>query len=525
MRELKVADLKPIQKLPGSLLHRSGALILQNGTALSATGITVMQKLGVEEVYLLEGEERYEEVRQTLVNAPIEVSSLQPGEKLARPLYDPRGALLLEAEKVIPKTLAASLTRRGISTIYSRRPDEELKLDQGKTLREALERLARQASSIQAKPEPKAFDESTVEAVQSIKIKTALPQDLAPRNVQRQLDRMSFESFAPEGEAFEDQVRDTRKAGPVSDEEKKAYTNTVRECLVSIRRFFADLSEGGRRIPLAPLEKVVNSILAGLIHNRDLLTLCTVTSDTHDYLVKHSLATAVLSINIGSAMGYGPGQVKSLAYGATMADAGLLRVPKQILDKREKLTPREYAEIRRHPALGLDMLQRVNGIPVEVPYIVYQSHERPNGTGYPRGKKDLVIHPFAKIVNAADTFTAMCSERPYRSSHSAYKAMERIVFMTSKRLLNADITRSFLKVNSLFPVGSFVQLSDSRIGRVVAPNPDDYMRPVVRAIWQDGFQPLPDLQDADLLEMKDLSIASVIESADLPPDVDPLIGF
>lgn len=524
MRELKVTDLQPIKKLPGTLLHDSGSVILNNGAELSATAIAVMKKLGVETVHLLEPEERFEEARQNLINAPVEVDSLQPGEKLARPLYDPRGALLLEADKVIPGTLAASLNRRGITTIYSRRPEEELKLDQGRRLREALERLATQ-SALGVTKEEKAFDDETVKAIGEVEVKKALPQDLAPRNVQRKLEQMTFEDFTPEGEAFEAQFRDTRTAPPASEEEKKAYTGTVHDARGRLRSLFQDLSEGKRRIPLAPLESMVDTVLAGLIHNRDLLTLCATSDGTEDYLVNHSIATAVLSINIGSAMGFGVEQIKNLAFGAALADVGLLRVPDQILNKSEKLTPREYAEIRRHPALGLDMLQRVLGIPLEVPYIVYQSHERPNGTGYPRGKKGVVIHPFAKIVHAADTFTAVCSERPYRSSLSAYKAMERIVFMTSKRLIDPAITKSFLKVNSLFPVGSFVKLSDDRIGRVMAANPDDYMNPVVRVIWNQGFAPLEEWERVDLLEKKEISIASVVEETELPEGTDPLIGF
>jgi HD-GYP domain-containing protein (c-di-GMP phosphodiesterase class II) len=528
MKEIAAADLKPAAALPTALLHRSGTILVEPGSPLSDEALAVLREQNGGPLYLLEEGERMEEARQKLVNQPVAVDELEAGQELARPLYDPRGALLLEAGSKIPRNLAASLERRGIETIYFRRPEEEIGVDQGRALREALAggaSAAEQDDGATNLAEEEAFSSKAVETLKEIRPPEADPDDLNSQKLRRRLGTVEKMEVEPEGEALENQVRDNRNRPPATAKEKDDFTQSIADCLKVLGRVYARLTKDSHRMEVGELDHVASMILAGLIANRDLLTLLGTRRNGADYQLAHGLATAVISVNIGTKMGFGAGQIKSLALGAMLADIGLMKVPKTILDKRDKLTPREHAEIHRHPAHGLDMLQTVRGIPAEVPYVIYQSHERPNGSGYPCGKKDVVIHPFAKIVNAADAFTALCSERPYRRQpHTPYKAMERLVFMTSKRLLNADITRNFLRVNSLFPVGSFVRLSNGLVGRVVTANPDDYMNPYIALLWDKKMNPLPEPKRFCLADYPKLSIQDVLDESEVPAG-DHLVGF
>jgi HD-GYP domain-containing protein (c-di-GMP phosphodiesterase class II) len=517
MREVPLDSLQPVDSLPGSLLHQSGTILLRAGKPLTEQALGIIRDEGVEKLYLINRDERYEDARQKLLNVPQPLDTLVAGETLGRPLYDQRGALLLEAGSVIPQTLTDSLKRRGIETIYFRRPEEELKTKQGRQLRLSLEQG--KVPSVEQKAE------KSLETVKEITVKPANPEDLNSRAFRSKVERLQTLDFGPEGEPFERLLEEPEKMKPVAGEVKEYYTNTIDGCLQLVSQIFAVLGDQNRSFVVQPLEEVVNRILAGLIQNRDLLALCGRATNSKNYPVQHALATAVVAVNVGTSMGYGGEQIKSLAYGALLADVGLLRVPTQILEKKEKLTPREKAEIRRHPAYGLDMLQDVRELPSEVPYIIYQSHERSNGSGYPCGKKDVVIHPFAKIVSAADTFTAICSSRPYRSGKTSYTAMERLVFDTSKHLLDRDVTKSFLAVNSLFPIGCFVLLSDKRVARVVGANREDYMRPVVQPLWDKDLNQLNGEERIDLSGQEEISITDVLDENRLPLNGDPLIGF
>ena len=69
------------------------------------------------------------------------------------------------------------------------------------------------------------------------------------------------------------------------------------------------------------------------------------------------------------------------------------------------------------------MLENTPGIPDEVRYIIYQHHERPDGTGYPNGLSgDAIFFP-ARIVSVADSFSALISNRPFRPAYSVDQAL------------------------------------------------------------------------------------------------------
>lgn len=530
MREIPIAQLTPIDALEGALLHRSSVVLRQPGESLSQRSIDLLAKRGVEKVYLSSPEERLQEVRLELLNQPMAVDELEAGSELDRPIYDDRGALLLEAGKAIPPHFAQSLQRRNISTIYLRRPESELDSDAGKALRKALADLEVDSKESLAPTKETGTLEDRLhgprtQALRDMETEEALQEDFSPVQLARKIDRIRAIEVQPAGDPFEGEVEDTRDRPAASEEEKASYRSIIDDALNSLRLVFGGMTNRNPHVNVPAINEVVTNIMAGLIHNRDLMVLCGTLANAEDYLLRHALATAVVSINVGSSLGFGAAQIKSLAYGALLADVGLLKIAPDILNKQDKLTSREQTEIRRHPVLGLDMLQKTRGLPREVPYIVYQSHERANGSGYPCGKRDVVIHEFARIVGAADTYTAILSDRPYRRGQTAYHAMERLVFLTSQKLFNPRITRAFLRVHSLFPVGSFVYLSSGHVARVVAANPEDYMRPVVAAIWNAELEPLAGIKRLDLSGQEEVSIKQVISIKDLPHLEDLTIGF
>jgi HD-GYP domain-containing protein (c-di-GMP phosphodiesterase class II) len=122
--------------------------------------------------------------------------------------------------------------------------------------------------------------------------------------------------------------------------------------------------------------------------------------------------------------------------------------------------------------------------------VAYQMHERCNGSGYPRGRTAAQIHPLAKIAAVADVFLALVSMRPHRAPVSPYRAIEMILYDTQRQLYDPYVVRALLGAISLFPLGSYVRLSDDRIAKVIRTNPRRYDRPIVE-IEQDSRSTTP----------------------------------
>ena len=126
-------------------------------------------------------------------------------------------------------------------------------------------------------------------------------------------------------------------------------------------------------------------------------------------------------------------------------------------------------------------------MPLQAKLIGYQSHERDDGSGYPRHRSGTLIHRYAKIVAIADAYSAMTASRPYRAPVTPYDAAKQILIDNSQHKFDREIVRAFLDCMSMFPVGSWVELSDGRRGTVVRANPGRHLQPVIAELDADDM--------------------------------------
>ena len=106
-------------------------------------------------------------------------------------------------------------------------------------------------------------------------------------------------------------------------------------------------------------------------------------------------------------------------------DIWKLSIPAEILSKPTKLTDIEFSLIKEHSRSGYEMLKDVES-PWPLAEIVYQHHERINGSGYPRNLKGDEIVIESQILAVADVVEAMASHRPYRPTLGIEAALEEI---------------------------------------------------------------------------------------------------
>lgn len=201
-----------------------------------------------------------------------------------------------------------------------------------------------------------------------------------------------------------------------------------------------------------------------------------------DCLSQQSIQTSLLSMALGIELGLDAENVRTIGTIGLVHDWGMMKVPKRVREAPKPLSNDDFFEIKKHPIYSLELLNRTQSIPGIASLVAYQIHERPNGTGYPRGRSGASIHQFARIIAVADTYTAMTAKRHWRKPFMAYAAMEMMLRETQKKNLDAQVVRALLQVLSLFPVGSLVTLSDSSIARVIRRNGKNYTRPIVQVL-------------------------------------------
>jgi len=117
--------------------------------------------------------------------------------------------------------------------------------------------------------------------------------------------------------------------------------------------------------------------------------------------------------------------VDGLRMAGIVHDLGKIGVPAEILSKASKLSDIEFGLLKNHPQISYDILKDID-FPWPVAQIVFQHHERINGSGYPLGLSGEDIYLEAKILAVADVIEAIASHRPYRPAYGIDKALEEI---------------------------------------------------------------------------------------------------
>ena len=138
-----------------------------------------------------------------------------------------------------------------------------------------------------------------------------------------------------------------------------------------------------------------------------------VTETRDPYTAGHQRRVAELSAAIAERMGMPDEEVEEIHNAALVHDIGKMSIPAEILSKPGALMPVEFELIKGHAKAGYEILE-ASDMPGQVPEIVYQHHERCDGSGYPRGLCGDDLLPEAKVIMVADVVEAMMSHRPYR---------------------------------------------------------------------------------------------------------------
>jgi len=143
------------------------------------------------------------------------------------------------------------------------------------------------------------------------------------------------------------------------------------------------------------------------------------------YTQGHCHRVMEYSVQIAKEMGFLDSQLDDLRYGAILHDIGKIGIPENILNKNGRLTDEEYNIIKSHPAIGYDIVKDIEFLS-KAKDIIYQHHERIDGSGYPQGLNGNESDIFSRIVCVADSFDAMTSNRAYRKSMKVEQAIDEL---------------------------------------------------------------------------------------------------
>lgn len=257
------------------------------------------------------------------------------------------------------------------------------------------------------------------------------------------------------------------------------------------------------------LPELVQKIIAQLDHSNALLYV-TGRSTDDNYLIGHIVNVTILSLTTARSLHYDAAKLRGLGICALLYDLGMAKLL-SIAATPHKLSGEAFKEIKQHTQYSVELL-RSWGIAWEgVTEVAQQHHERADGSGYPAGLKAGSIHEWAQLIGLIDVYESLTHPRAHRQQPTP-AAHVIAALLSSRDLFEAKYLRALLDQISLYPVGTWVQLSSGEYGQVSEVTPGMPMRPVVSVQFDHQHRRLPVPRHVNLREQMSLLVEKVLDA-------------
>jgi putative nucleotidyltransferase with HDIG domain len=188
-----------------------------------------------------------------------------------------------------------------------------------------------------------------------------------------------------------------------------------------------------------------------------------------EYTFNHCVNVAIYAIALGQRIGVPKKHLSHLGMAGLFHDMGKTRIPKEILNKTEKLSPEEWSVMRSHPVVGAELIMRMKEwgeLSTRMIEGAFEHHLRYDLTGYPRLTRKRKISLFGRIVTVADFYDALARPRVYNRFPYVSEKILGIMLERSGKDFDPAIVKVFINMIGIFPLGTLVLLNTNEMGIV-----------------------------------------------------------
>lgn len=255
---------------------------------------------------------------------------------------------------------------------------------------------------------------------------------------------------------------------------KKGFYNVKKEMIDEVKKIMFK-----EEIKKEEIEEMIDEILQSAQGRLNVFQLLQKIREENDAIYSHSFDLMLVSHSIGKWIGFNKEILKELSLSALLSDIGKVKISRKIIEKTDKLTKEEEAELKKHVVHSFDMVKNYTFMNDRIKEGVLFHHERFDGSGYPRGFVGTKIPVFARIIAIADIYTALIEDRPYRNRLSPLEAIK-ILELDYKEKLDIEFLYIFIRKIADRYIGSKIKLNDGRKGQIVFFPRFHIYRPIIK---------------------------------------------
>jgi HD-GYP domain-containing protein (c-di-GMP phosphodiesterase class II) len=267
-----------------------------------------------------------------------------------------------------------------------------------------------------------------------------------------------------------------------------------------------------------PLEALADTVVQEARNGEPLRFLHATADDPARFAAAHGLTVAQVLARLLLQDTDPQTPVHLAVMAALVHDVGMACVPADLLAKPGALTDEERRILEKHATAGGPMVAPLwpgGGWPIDA---VTDHHERPDGTGYPLGRKDIQVAELVRLIAVCDVYAALCCPRPHRPAFDTRTALTETLLLAERDALDRQQAERLLLL-SFFPAGSVVELSDGSLAFVLSAHPGQRglinpARPIVLLLTDAQAHPLALPRVIDLVEERERSVVRSLASAE-----------
>ena len=312
-----------------------------------------------------------------------------------------------------------------------------------------------------------------------------------------------------------------KKATSTSIEEAKAIFNEAKE----IQKRVLDDVVSGRQLELKPINEITEKTTEAIFDNPDALACIINIREKDEYLLEHSTAVSILMSVFARFMNINIETAKELSVGAFLHDIGKIMIPDEILNKPGKLTDDEFEIMKTHVNHSIEIIENTPGISKISLEVAALHHEKLDGKGYPYNLPSEKISEYGRMITICDIFDALTANRVYKDGMPQVKAFAILLNMAENNMLDARLVNLFIKCIGVYPVGSLVQLNSNQLAVVEARNPNDPVRPKVKAFYSVNQGNFLETKHIDLAKGDNDYIEKGVRADDFNLDMNRILEF
>jgi len=305
------------------------------------------------------------------------------------------------------------------------------------------------------------------------------------------LQKWDFSEVKTDGIPFEGNSLGTSHNGATAtiettekeSEEQKITNEFTKGCITFLTRFYDNFRELDT-LPLAPISDKVKEIIFELKNHKDLLlNISTEVTESESYIIHHSIKTTFLVLSIADFLKFPIHKQIEIGIAAMLHKLGMLLLPAQLYQKQAALTPKELQVIRTHPVISYKTLKKAE-FPVSIYIAILEHHEHIDGSGYPRKLTGNKISLNGKILAVASAFAAATTKRPFRKGLDGHSGIMDLLKGKGTKY-DENILRTLVFIMSLYPIGTYVRMSNSALALVIKTNLSTPKHPILKLLIDD----------------------------------------